>query len=164
MTIHMWTSKNTIKTSLILWCSCALETFFVFVCICARMTRAHRGIVEHNRDLAGCGGGGISQCSVHHAALFSCVHPAVGLMFGILVRAPSHPRPAESRKKYWPILKQRQVERSCWKLKSAVSLSGWRKGGSTTLMVVEKGTKEVSVCFQCLYECVAGPNSELELS
>ena len=36
--------------------------------------------------------------SLRRAALLSCVHPAVRIMFGTPAQAPGHPRPAERRK------------------------------------------------------------------
>lgn len=109
---------------------CALESCFMSVCVLVfvfvhEWVKRTKGTVEQDGDLAGGGGreergeggregGDGGYHSMRHAALLSCVHPAVRIMFGTLAQAPRHPRPAERRrkKKYWPILTQRQVERS----------------------------------------------------
>lgn len=70
---------------------CVLWTIlymFVFVHECAGRTKALFNWTEilagGERELSGC-----------RAALLSCAHPAVRIMFGTLARAPSHSRPAE---------------------------------------------------------------------
>lgn len=75
----------------------------MFVCVLVfvfvhEWVECTKGIVEQDRDLAGMGGVG-GDLSVRPAALLSCVHPAVRIMFGTLAQALRHPRPAERRKK-----------------------------------------------------------------